>query len=137
MLVNFIFHISLSGQVLEETLFLYHWSMAYLQLAMVILIIISAIGFLVLSVIRKDEYELVDWDTNTSYLNAFFYYPTFMVKSWELEKTKSVTAWCLALSILISIFILSNGYLAFILYFPIFGMIYTLWTARKNRKIDN
>jgi hypothetical protein len=111
----------------------YHQILAFVQLAILILIIILAIGFLVLSVIRKDEYESVDWDTNASYVSAFFYYPMFMVKSWELEKTKSTTAWCLVLSIFFSWFFEGGGFASFLLYFPIFGMIYTLWSTHKNR----
>lgn len=116
------------------TSFEYHLTLAYVQLALVIFIIISAIGFLVLSVIKKDEYEAVNWEKNTSYVSALFYYPVFMVKSWQLEKTKSITAWCLVLSILFSWFIEGGGFASFLIYFPIIGMIYTLWSARKHKR---
>lgn len=138
MLVNFLIYTIFPEPINDMILSYYALSFVSVELIMFFTLAISAIGCLILSISRKDEAESIDWDENTSYTNAFFYYMFFLVKSWKEEGTKSVTGWCLVLALL-AVILLSPGIapgslLTFFIFFLIFGMIYTLLSARKNKR---
>lgn len=134
MLVNFLIYTIFSEPTNELILFYYGLSMLSIQLIIFLTIVISAIGCLILSLIGKNKAESIEWEENTSYTKAFFYFPYFLMKSWEKEGRKSITGWCI-LSGIIAVFVFSAGsFLTIFLYFLMSGMIYTLWSARKNKK---